>query len=120
MTTKIILGLLTAFCLVTCATTDNISNVVNKREQFENRKITVRGFLHLDSAENVVYGNKADFENKLHKNGLVLVFNDTLAFDNNEVNHRMVEIDGIFKSTSTDNFGGQLVDVTRVEKSERD
>jgi hypothetical protein len=116
MATKIILGLLIAFCLVTCASTDNISDVINKPGQFENRKITVKGFLHLDSIENVVYRDKTDFENKLHKNGLVLVFNDTLAFDNNEVNHRTVEIDGVFKSTSTGNFGGQLTDVTRVEK----
>lgn len=116
MRAKIILGLLTAFSLATCASTDSITDVINNPGQFESRKITVTGFLHLDSMENVVYRDKADFEKKLYKNGLVLVFNDTLAFDNNEVNHRTVEIDGIFKSISTGDFGGQLIDVTRVEK----
>ena len=116
MTTKIILGLLTILCLVTCASVDNITEVINEPGQFENRKVTVKGFLHLDPIENVVYRDKSDFDNKLHKSGLVLIFNDTLTFDQSEVNHRTVEIDGIFKSTLKGKFGGQLIDVTRVEK----
>lgn len=116
MGTKFILGLLTAIFLVTCASMDSITNVINKPGQFENKKITVEGFLHLDSSENVVYRDKSDFDKKVYRNGLVLVFNDTLAFDYNEVNHKTVEIDGIFKGTLTGNFGGQLIDVTRVER----
>jgi hypothetical protein len=98
---------------------NSITNVINKPKQFENKRITVKGFLHLDSAGNVVYRDKFDFDNKIHNNGLILLFNDTLTFDNNEFNHKTVEIDGIFKSTSTGNFGGQLIDVTRVEKRGR-
>jgi hypothetical protein len=112
-------GFLTAVCLTTCASVDSITDLLNTPAQFENRKITVRGFLHLDSTRNVIYSDKTDFEERLDKNGLLLVFNDTLAFDHNELNHRTVEIDGIFKRTSTGSFSGQLVDVTRVEKRGR-
>lgn len=66
--------------------------------------------------KNVVYNDKDNFEKRLDNNGLLLVFNDTLAFDHNEFNHRTVEIDGIFKRISNGSFRGQLVDVTRVEK----
>ena len=78
------LGLLTVACLTTCASVDSITDLVNTPEQFENRKITVKGFLHLDSTENVVYSDKIDFEKRLDKNALLLIFNDTLAFDHNE------------------------------------
>ncbi len=117
MLQKIIVGLVIT-SLISCVGQDKLTRLIEYPQQFQNKKVTVNGFLHLDSIDNVIYVTKIDFEQKITRNGFLLSFNDSVAFDKNQLNHKYVQIDGVFdQSVQSTNkaFSGQIKNITRVE-----
>lgn len=95
----------------------SIIQLIASPELFNEKKVRVIGFLHLEFEGNAVYLHREDFENSIDKNSIAIKLSDLQTHAWRKLNDHYVIIEGSFSSADKGHFGmrsGSLQQISRL------